>query len=283
MKSGGSGNGPYRPAERPPLKVTLPRPDEIIIDPPASGAQGVKDGVAFGIAAMLNKGVRYFGSSGASLSHHALNPEYESEFSAKVARVGLRGERSTTSIVRAWMKDKPNAVLIDSVHIRGIGKETVDEETGLVEGGDTDHILIIGNQVILIDTKRWKSSRTYSVSDKGQILRQGRSFAGGRVHAKQAKFMWKKYLHASAKLSSIVCVNNERVFVKIDENWKKQPYRLTTAEKLPADLDYRYEKMSEEDRTHINSTLIAQVSICCIKPFDPMARVFDMNSIGSFK
>lgn len=255
----------------------------VTILPPESGANGVKDAVAEKIATMLEKGIRYFGSAGASLSHHVNNPDYDSEFQKAAVRTGMEGERSTSSIIRKWAADKPTAILIDSVHVRGVGKETIDEETGIMEGGDTDHILIIGDNVILIDTKRWKSRKKYSISDKGTVLRGGRNFGGGRVNARAAKFLWQKYLHPSAKISSIVCINSEKVFVAYDANWKKQQYRLITIEKLTETLDQRYKKMSEKDKTQINSTLIAQMVICCIKPFDGYQRVFNMDTLKDFK
>lgn len=255
----------------------------VIIVPPVPGVRGVKDSVALKISEMLIKGVRYFGSAGASLTHHVNNPDYDSVFRQSAVRTGMEGERSTSNILRQWMKNKPSVVLIDSVHIRGIGKETIDKETGIIEGGDTDHILIIGNEVILIDTKRWKQKRKYSINSKGTVLRSGKSFSGGRIHAKQAKFLWKNYLHPSANVSSIVCINSEKVFVQYDANWRKQPYRLIAVDKLIETLDYKYEKMSPEEKNKINSTIIAQIAVSCIKPFDGYERVFNMNTLKDFK
>lgn len=255
----------------------------VLIIPPVSGANGVKDHIADKIAQILEKGTRYFGSSGASLTHHVNNPDYDSEFQKAAVRTGMEGERSTSAIIRKWMEDKPSAVLIDSVHVRGVGKETIDEETGMMEGGDTDHILIIGNEVILIDTKRWKSKRKYSLSDKGAVLRSGRRFGGGNVRARQARGLWQKYLHKSAKVSSIVVINSEKVFVQYDNNWKKQGFRLVAIDKFLEMLDNRYEKMEEQDRTRINSTIIAQIAVCCIKPFDRYERVMNMDTLKGFK
>lgn len=255
-----------------------------IVDPPAENINGVnKHEISLSIAKMLENGRDYFGSSGASLTHHANNPDYDSAFKKKIVTTGMEGERSTTKALKEWIKDKETAILLDSVHIKGFGKEEIDEETGTVEGGDTDHILIIGSNVILIDTKRWKSKRAYSVSPKGQILRSGKYFSGGKVRAKQAKYMWKKYLHNSAKVSSIVCINSEKVFAKVDQNSKKAGFQLVTIENLFKTLDWRYERMSEYDKTHINSTLVSQIAMCCIKPFDAYKRVFDMDKIDKFK
>ena len=131
---------------------------KITITPPIPDVEGVDHRISLKIAQMLQQGRRYFGSAGASLSHHANNPDYDSEFKRKLTSSGLEGERSTSKKIREWMRDKPNAVLIDSVHIKGMGTETIDPESGTVDGGDTDHILLIGSLVILIDSKRWKSN-----------------------------------------------------------------------------------------------------------------------------
>lgn len=254
------------------------------IDTPIPNANGInKYEISLVVAKMLEKGRRYFGSAGASLSHHVNNPDYSSEFKSKLVKSGLEGERSTSKILREWIADKPNAVLLDSVHIKGIGKEEIDEETGTVEGGDTDHVLIIGDNVILIDTKRWKSRRAYSLNPKGLVLRQGKTFGGGRVHAKQAKYLWKQYLHKSAKVSSIVVINSEKVFVHIDANWKKAGFQLRTIADLTDTLDYRYKQFEENDKNRINSTIVSQAVVCCIKPFEPYSRVFDMDKIANFK
>lgn len=256
----------------------------VIVDPPSENINGVKKHeISLSIAKMLEKGRQYFGSSGASLTHHVNNPDYKSEFKRKLVNTGMEGERSTSSVIKEWIKDKPAAVLLDSVHIKGFGKEEIDEETGTVEGGDTDHILVIGTHVILIDTKRWKSKRSYSISPKGKVLRSGKYFGGGNVRAKQAKYMWKKYLDKNAKVSSIVCINSEKVFSKIDGNSKKAGFQLVTIENLTKTLDWRYDKISEYDKTHINSTIISQISMCCIKPFNAYTRIFDMDSIKDFK
>lgn len=256
---------------------------DVLIVPPVPGANGIKDSVAQKVEQMLIKGVRYFGSAGASLTHHVNNPDYDSEFQKAAVRTGMEGERDTSLAVRKWMADKPNAILLDSVHVRGVGKETIDEETGVVEGGDTDHILIIGNEVILIDTKRWKSRRKYSISDKGTVLRSGRNFGGGRVSANQAKFLWKKYLHPTAKISSIICINSQSIFVQYDANWKKQQFRLVTIDKLFETLDYKYKKITDENKNRINATLVSQIVVSCIKPYDGYERVFNMESLKDFK
>lgn len=139
-------------------ETPLAFPKNVSVLPPESDIPGVKDEVAWKIYEMLKSGRRYFGSSGASLTHQAFNPE-NNEIKPELAKVGLEGERETTQILKEWMKDKPNVVLIDSVHIDTTYKDPetdigeyesfVDPEMGIVEGKDTDHVLVIGSYVLL--------------------------------------------------------------------------------------------------------------------------------------
>lgn len=256
----------------------------IMVDPPAVNATGVKPQVAIKIAEMLKKGRRYFGSSGASLSHQAYNPDYANKgVNPTLAKIGLEGERDTTTIIQRWMKDKPGAVLIDSVHVRGSGKEEVNEETGMIEGGDTDHILVIGSEVILIDTKRWKSKRNYSVGDSGEALRTNKSFPGGNLHMQQAIHLWLDYLHEDASITGIVCINAEETIVFRNRNWYTKPYRLVEIGRFIELLDEKWKMISDYDKTHINSTLVAQVAVGCVKPYDPYTKVFHAKTLEEFK
>ena len=101
------------------------------------------------IQAKVEQGRRYFGSSGASLTHQVSNPIYKDcGINPALAQAGIEGEHKTTKLLKEWIKTMPNAVLIDSVHIKGAGKEEVDEETGTMNAGDTDHVVIIGKMVL---------------------------------------------------------------------------------------------------------------------------------------
>jgi hypothetical protein len=260
------------------------KPEDIVVDPPHETIDGVRPEVAKKIAAMLEQGRRYFGSSGASLTHQAFNPEYINKgIKPELAKIGLEGERDTTSFLKRWMKDKPGAVLIDSVHIRGYGKEEVDEETGMIEGGDTDHVLIIGSEVILIDTKRWKSKRNYSVGDNGEVLRTNKPFPGGNVHMRQAIQLWLKYLDEEALITGIVCINTDETQVFRNRNWFTKPYRLVELARFQELLDQKWGMISDYDKTHINSTLVAQAAVGAVKPFDAYTRVFHMPALKEFK
>ncbi len=259
---------------------------QIIVEPPAKDIEGVKQPVAQAIASMLKNGRRYFGSSGASLTHQVDNPAWKDKgIKPELAKIGLDAERSTTKLLRDWMKDKPNAVLVDSCHIRGWGKEeVVDEEMGLIDGGDTDHVLIIGTEVILIDTKRWKSKRNYTVGDNGEVLRTGKTFPGGNVHMKQAIHMWLDYLHEDASLTGLVFINAEETQVFRNRNWYTQSYRLVELDRFEELLNEKWDKYIDEyDKEHINSTLVSQAVVSAVKPYDEYHRIFDPEALKAFK
>lgn len=258
--------------------------------PPIHDIEGVSHEAALGIEKMLKQGRRYFGSSGASLTHQAFNPAYSDKgINSTLAKIGLEGERDTTLFLKEWMKDKPNVVLIDSVHILGWGKEEVDEETGIIEGGDTDHILVIGKEVILIDTKRWKGKKNYTVSDTGSVLRTNKEFPGGKVQIVKAAMMWLDFLEddeldsEEVSLIPIVCINAEDVVVFRNRNWFQQNYRLVEKARLAEFLDQKYEKISEKNKNSINTTIVSQIALNCVEPFDNYKRIFSKEALKSFK
>jgi hypothetical protein len=266
-------------------ETTTPiRPEDIIVDPPQKDIEGVKYEVAVKITKMLEDGRRYFGSSGASLTQQAFNPAYADKgINAGLAKIGLDGERDTTFFLKKWIKDKPGAVLVDSVHIKGFGKEEVNEETGMIEGGDTDHVLFIGSEVILVDTKRWKSKKNYSVGDNGEALRTNKPFGGGNLHMRQALHIWLNYLDEDASVTGIVCINAEEVTVFRNRNWYTQSYRLVELARFEELLNEKWKMIDDHDKTHINSTLVSQAVVGCQKPYDAYERVFAMKTLEEFR
>lgn len=280
-------------------KEELPKvaPEDVVVgevlDANEDSVDGVKTPVIQGIAKMLSKGRRYFGSSGASLTHQVNNPDEASGIKPELAKVGLEGERETTVILREWMRDKPGVVLVDSVHINMDYKtaqidepeipEEVDEETGLVDGKDTDHVLLIGNEVVLIDTKRWKQKRRYSISDSGSVLRGNREFPGGRVRMKHAIYLWVEYLHEDAVLNGIVFINSEETSVTRNHNWYKQAFRLLEKDRFTEFLDEKWKRVSDSDRTTINPNLVAQIAMSAIKPDDIYNQVFNSKALNDFR
>lgn len=219
---------------------------------------------------MLKNGRRYFGSSGASLTHQAFNPVYEEKgIKPELARAGLEGEHKTSKLLLKWMKDKPNIVLVDSVHLKDYGEETFNEETGTFDGGDTDHVLIIGDIVIIIDSKNWKGRRRYSINDSGEVIRGKTTFPGGQISTLKAGKLWADALRPHrVTTSSIVNISTDKVMVTRDRNWWRQPYRLVTLETLEEFLDDVLKSLPDSAKESINVNLIASIASNTLQPYD---------------
>lgn len=223
---------------------------------------------------LLKEGRRYFGSSGASLTHQISNPSYEDKgIDPGLAKAGLEGEHRTSRLIMDWMKDKPSVVLIDSVHLKSYGEETFNEETGTFDGGDTDHVLIIGDFVIIIDSKNWKGRRKYTINDNGEVIRGKSTFPGGKISTLKASRLWAEALREhEVTISSIVNISSDKVFVVRDRNWWKQPYRLVTLEVLGEFLDDVWKDLIEnkdgEDVEDINVNLVASIAANTLQPYD---------------
>lgn len=266
------------------------RPEDVTIESPLPDTEGVKHSIALKIEAMLKQGRRYFGSSGAAMTQQAYNPEFASRgVQADKAKEYLEGERDTTALLRKWVADKPGAVLVDSVRIPHWDEDHEDpplanEDTGILYGGDTDHVLLIGSEVILIDTLRWKKKKNYSLTEDGDALMTNKPFPeGSNITMKSSLQPWLDYLDEDAYVTGMVCVNAEEVTVLRNKNWYTQTYRLVELDRFEQLLNDKWKIIEEYDRTHINSTLVSQMVVCCVKPFDPYSRVFDMKTLSQFR
>lgn len=164
---------------------------------------------------------------------------------------GSEGEKMTAKILNEFVKSIPSAKVFHSVEWPG-------------SQGDTDHMLIIGNLVIIIDSKRWKSKRKYSVTPKGTILRGTVPFPEGRVKMIPAMKAWNKVLPKEARVVGVVCVAQNEVFVPYDRNWHQAPYRLVTAEKLVEYLE-GYIKKQTKYTAKPNAQLLSLVATRVIK------------------
>lgn len=254
-------------------------------------ATGVSERQGRIVEEALRNGKRHFGSAGASLTwmtSPSMKQNLPEGWKQEVLDGALKAERDTSSKLLDWMKDKPNAVLLDSLHIRGAGKEIVDEETGLVEAGDTDHILVIGNYVLVIDTKNWKAKARYEVDEHGHIIRNKKSFPGGNVHMERALRMWLNYLdEPDSEISGAIYINNgdaEETRVFRSREWYKHYYFLLEESRAMPWFDEKYEKEITRDGRNtgfINTELIAQIAVCCVKPYNPLKGLINMDTVNN--
>lgn len=260
-------------------------PKSVIVRKPESKIDGVKPIVAQKIERSLKQGRRYFGSSGGYMTHQAFNPEYtEKEGSQKIAaKEFLDGERATTTFLKKWVEDKPSAVIIESVKVPDVEDEELDQVTGIIEGQDVDHIVIIGDEIILIDTKRWKKKKNYGVADNGSALMTNKTFPGNKIHMSEYIQNWLDYLDEDACITGIVCINQEEVSVTRNKNWYVNNYRLVELDRFEELLNQKWQEIEESDKKSINTTLVSQLVVRCVKPYDEYSKVFDMNSLREFK
>lgn len=239
----------------------------------------VSEAVQNVVEKQLKKGKRYFGSSGASLTYQASstykNAELE-EFSTKAVQIGLDGERKTSAILKKWIEDKPAAVLIDSIHLEGKGEEEeIIIEDGVVQGGDTDHIICFGNTVMMIDSKGWSPKKGYKVTENGEVYRSNKPFPGGRVNITKASYLWKNALKGiSINMHNFICITDKEVFILRDRNWWRQPFKLVSYDNLEMWLDKIWNEYSpEEDKEFINVSLVAYAAMNCVEPYDEVKEL----------
>lgn len=270
------------------LEIPEIDPDDVVVKAPKKRIPGVKQSVAKKVYSMLEDGRRHFGSAGASMTHQALN--YEGEFEIKKDKVNdaLEAERKISDFLRDWAKDKPAVVIVDSVRANTSfnepdtiqDEESFDEELGVVDTIDTDHIIFIGDFVVLVDTKTWRGKRTYTLSQEGEVIRSGKPFPGNRIRLNHEIYVWRDYLDYDATLMSIVCPTEEEVTVVRNLQWFQQTFRLVELARLKEFLDEVYvESASDNERMTINSTLVAQAVVCAIKPFDPYTKVLNEKAL----
>lgn len=225
---------------------------------------------------------RYFGIAAASLQNQLDDPKYK-EFNpnSSIINIGIEGEKKTSQVLREWISDKPECVLIDSISlpINNLEPE-VDGEEGQLDLGDTDHLLIIGDSLIIIDSKNWKAKTTYSIDENGNILRGKKNFKGNRPRIQQCRQLWLKYYEDFniENIYTFVCISNPTSNIIRDKNWWRVPFKLVNQETLIYFLDKLYneriyrEKPNEEK--YIRVELVALALTGLTKPYNKYKAKF---------
>lgn len=212
------------------------------------------------IKGLVKSGRQVFGSPAASLTW-GIDGSEDGDVSA-----GVEGEKMTAKLLLPWLPSQPSAMLVHSVRWPG-------------SNGDSDHMLIIGNNVILIDSKRWKSKRKYSVSPNGSIKRGTVDFPEGKVKMIPALQAWRNILPKGTKISGIICIAQDEVFVPYDANWYKAPYRLVTGEQLTTFLDEFISKIPQNESDMVNLGLLTNIVTRSIKPRDRRAELINVSGM----
>lgn len=163
--------------------------------------------------------------------------------------IGKNGEEFTAKVLKEYASKVKGLYVFHSIMLPD-GK------------GDTDHILVYGNTVIIIDSKRWKSVRKYGISANGHVLRGTVAFPEGKLKTYFAIQKWKQHLDKTT-VQGIVCIAQEKVFVTRDRNWYRAPFRLVEIEKLEDLLNNMINNTQTPDN---NYALLSFIACLTVKP-----------------
>lgn len=204
------------------------------------------------------KGSKSFGVPGASLTWGINGIKGASSM------IGINGENET-------------AALLDSIAKKTQGLYVFNSLMWPNSNGDTDHVLVYKNRVIIIDSKRWKSVRKYSISASGFVMRGTVPFPEGKVKTLYALNKWRTAL-PDFKISGIVCIAQEKVFVSRDRNWYRAPYRLVEIEKLEEFLENDLKVEAHENEPD-NYGLLAYLASLVVKPRNLRSEIINPNGL----
>ena len=168
---------------------------------------------------------------------------------------GIDGNRMLPQLESGVEGEKQTAALLAEFATKHKGAFVFHSLSWPTSNGDTDHILVYKNLIIIIDSKRWKEKRKYSLSPKGEILRGTVGFEEGKVKIVAAIQTWKKKLPVNMKVLGVVCIAQEKVFVQRDRNWHAARFRLVESERLVEFLDDTIAKQAKGSTTPLSVLL----------------------------
>ncbi len=257
---------------------------------PAGTVGGVSPAAVDKVTAMVQAGRRYFGSAGAAMTKATFDTDWAKAHHVKHsdAEAQLDGERDGTAVLRRWMDDKPGVVLLDSLHVPGLGDFVapapgVEDPPPFPQPGDTDHIMVVGSEVILVDWAVWGKKPSVSIDEGGSVRRAGKPFHGSHPVMAEAVDRWLNYLAETACITALVCVAGEESKVLRNKAWYSQMFRVVEQSRLVEFLDEKWSLIDPSDVGRIDVELLSQLVVRCMKPYDPRSRAFNMEALGRFR
>lgn len=261
-----------------------------------SGDFGIPERKADAVHRMLSKGRRHFGMPAANLTlldDPAVRERLPEKWKCDTLDDARRTHADVSGMFMDWMKDKPEAVLVDSVRVDGV-EPGVDRDTGLMDVGFNDHVLIIGAHVLVIDSKAWKGGKdedhpsVYNQDDDGNVIRAGRAFAGSRLHITDDLQAWFNFIQADLgkepkNLFGMVVINADNVKVNRFKQWwnavQTKYYALVEKERLVSQMDDWYGKIPDYEKTFISTDIVTQVVMRMCKPYNRRDHVINMKPL----
>lgn len=281
---------------------------------------------------------RTFGVPGASLQNAIEFPPKDWKNTPRQrenVKAGLKGEELTAKALAKWADDKPDVVICHSVSIprkegdymdtaieveahygedeQDLKEEKLvlngpDEDTGLIDSPDTDHVVVIGSNVWIIDSKMWASGKDLddpraNYQFRGPRAKKKLNFA--IIHAnsarpryvrmKQALHLWRSYLGGGGRVFVRGIINihprdidnpehkldptqPEKIpgvlkFLRYDE-WYKAPFKPTDSDKFIELLDEFYDDIPDDRKGYIDVGLVTLVARTPVKVRDRQAEFF---------
>lgn len=178
---------------------------------------------------------------------------------------GIDGNRMIPALEAGKEGEKMTASLLDRMAEKNKHLFVYHSLSWPESVGDTDHVLVYGNLIIVIDSKRWKASRKYSVKPNGQIIRGTVPFESGKVRIGNAVQVWKKKF-PGMKVTGIVNIAQEKVFVVRNKDWFKAPYRLLTNDTLEEFLEETFAK--NPPTSNPSGKTLVDLGMLLVKPKD---------------
>lgn len=288
--------------------------------------------------------IRTFGVPAASLQNTLEFPPKgwaKSESSISKIKAGIKGEELTAKALAQWADDKPDVVICHSVSIPRKEGDNVDteievlahheedeqdldeerkvtrspdEELGVVDAPDTDHVVVVGSQVWIIDSKMWKAGvdlndpkSTYNFRYSTPQRKTNFSILGGGssipryVRMKQAIHLWQKYVGGPTRgyVRGIVNIHPKDVnnpehkldpsepktipgsikFLRLDE-WYAAPFKPTDNTRFISMLDEWYDRMRDDEKGYIDVGLVTLVARTPVKVRSRVEEFFGDNLKG---
>lgn len=224
----------------------------------------------------LKDGRRYFGRAATGLQNQLDDPKYKDfNINQKLISAGIDGEKKTSKLLRNWMLNKNDVVLIDSITLPLSNFEPeIDGDEGQLDLGDTDHLLIIGDTLVIIDSKNWKAKTNYKFTEEGEILRNNNSFPGNKPRINECKYLWQNYYDdvLIRKVEAYICISAPEPFIQRDRNWWKFGYKLVNQETLIYFLDKLYDSL--DDTGFIRVEIVAKALMGLSKPYNKYKEKF---------
>lgn len=204
----------------------------------------------------LKAGKKIFGEAAASLTWGIDGNRMLPQLTA-----GKEGENQTASTLRELVEKTKGMYLFHSL-------------SWPESNGDTDHVLVYGKTILIIDSKRWKGARKYSITAQGEVKRGTVAFPEGKVKIGYALKVWRNRF-PNHKVLGIVTIAQEKVFVTRDHNWYKAPFRLVENEKLIEFLEEMMEGITVEPAS---AKSLIDLGMLVVKPRDRAAEFIKVGA-----